>query len=69
MEAEFQIFGRPGKDEMQKWTYPFLEFLAERVWKMNQIFRVVAEQKYGKQNFRSLAVKAAQKHGSATSHL
>ena len=53
MEAEFQIFGSPGKDEMWKWTYPYLEVLTEQVWKMNEIFRVLA----GKRNFRSLAVK------------
>ena len=69
VKAEFQIFGRPGKDEMRKWTYPYLEVLAEQVWKMNEIFRVLAEWKYGKRNFRSLAVKAALKCGSATSHL
>ena len=39
MEAEFQIFGSPGRDEMRKWTYPYLEVLAEQVWKMNEIFR------------------------------
>ena len=69
VEAEFQIFGSPGKDVMRKWTYPYLEVLAEQVWKMNEIFRVLAERKYGKRNFRSLAVKAAQKCGSTTSHL
>ena len=47
MEAEFQIFGSPGKDEMRKWTYPYLKVLAEQVWKMNEIFRVLAEKKSG----------------------
>ena len=69
VEAEFQIFGSLGKGEMRKWTYPYLEVLTEQVWKMNEIFRVLAERKYGERNFRSLAVKAAQKCGSATSHL
>ena len=69
MEAEFQIFGSLGKDEMRKWTYSYLEVLAKQVWKMNEIFRVLAERKYGKRNFRSLALKAAQKCGSANSHL
>ena len=69
VEAEFQIFGSPGKDEMRKWTYPYLEVLAEQVWKMNEIFRVLAERKYGKRKFRSLAVRAAQKCGSGTLHL
>ena len=66
-----QIFGSPGRgrDEMRKWTYPYLKVLAEQVWKMNEIFRYLAEWKYGKRNFRSLAVKAEQKCGSATSHL
>ena len=39
MEEEFQIFGSLGKDEMRKWTYPYLEVLAEQVWKTNEIFR------------------------------
>ena len=69
VEAEFQIFGSHCKDEMRKWTYPYLEVLAEQVWKMNEIFWVLAKQKYRKRNFRSLAIKAAQKCGSATSQL
>ena len=69
VEAEFQIFGSPGKDEMRKWTYPYLEVLAEQVCKMNEIFRVLAERKCRKRNFRSLAAKAEQKCGSGTSHL
>ena len=39
MEAKFQIFGRPGKGEMRKWIYPYLEVLAEQVWKMKEIFQ------------------------------
>ena len=39
MEAELHIFGSPGRDEMRKWTYPYLEVLAEQVQKMNEIFR------------------------------
>ena len=69
VEAKFQICGSPCKDEMRKWTYPCLEVLTEQVWKMNEIFRVLTERKYRKRNFRSLAVKAAKKCGSATSHL
>ena len=42
---------------MRKWTYPYLEVLAEQVRKMNEIFKVLAKRKYGKRNFRSLAVK------------
>ena len=38
-EAELHIFGSPGRDEMSKWTYPYLEVLAEQVRKMNEIFR------------------------------
>ena len=38
-EAELHIFGSPGRDEMRKWTYPYLEVLAEQVRKMNEIFR------------------------------
>ena len=45
MEAEFHIFGSPGKDEMREVTYPYLEILAKQVWKMNEIFRVLAERK------------------------
>ena len=81
MEAEFQIFGSPGKDEMRKWTYPYLEVLAEQMWKMNEIIRVLAKRKYGKifgsqgsaevreHNFRPLAVLSSWKCGSRTSHL
>ena len=69
VEAEFKIFGSHGEDEMRKWIYPYLEVLAEHVWKMNEIFRVLAERKYGKRNVGSLAVKAEQKCGSATSYL
>ena len=43
---------------MRKWTYPYFEVLAEQVWKMNEIFEVLTERKYGNRNFRSLAVKA-----------
>ena len=39
MEAELDIFGSPGRDEMRKWTYPYLVVLAEQVRKMNEIFR------------------------------
>ena len=39
MEEEFQIFGSLGKDEMRKWTYPYLEVLVEQVPKKNKIFR------------------------------
>ena len=39
------------------------------MWKINKIFRVLTERKYGNRNFRSLAVKAAQNCGSATSHI
>ena len=38
-EAELHIFGSPVRDEMLKWTYPYLEVLAEQVRKMNEIFR------------------------------
>ena len=38
-EAELHNFGSPGRDEMRKWTFPYLEVLAEQLWKMNEIFR------------------------------
>ena len=38
-EAELHIFGNPGRDEMRKRTYLYLEVLAEQVRKMNEIFR------------------------------
>ena len=38
-EAQLHIFESPGRDEMRKWTYPYLEVLAEQVWKTNEIFR------------------------------
>ena len=43
---------------MRKWT---LEVLAEQVLKMNEIFEVLAERKYGKRNFRCFAVKTERK--------
>ena len=86
-EAEPHIFGRPGRDEMdlprdemRKWTYPYLEVLAEQVRKMNEIFEVLAERKlwkaelqiFGskdppelrKQSLRPLKVLAERKCGS-----
>ena len=68
-KAELQIFGSPDRDEMGKWAYPCLEILAEQVLKMNEIFEVLAERKYGKRNFRSLAVKTEQNCGSKASDL
>ena len=38
-EAQLHIFESSGRDEMRKWTYPYLEVLAEQVWKTNEIFR------------------------------
>ena len=66
VEAEFQIFGSPGKDEMRKWTYPYFEVLAEQVWKMNEIFRVLPERKYGKQIFGSQGSAKVRKHNFTT---
>ena len=68
-EAELHIFGSPGRDEMRKWTYPYMEVLAEQVRKMNEIFRSPGRAEDRKRNFRSLAVKAEQKCRSGTSHL
>ena len=39
VDAELHIFGSPGRDEMRKWTYPYLEVLVEKVRKKNEIFR------------------------------
>ena len=74
MEAEFQIFGSPGKDEMRKWT-----------WKTNEIFRSPDQaevrkaelQIFGsqgrtevrKRNFTSLKVPAGVKCGSGLTHI
>ena len=38
-DAELHIFESFGGDEMRKWTFSYLEFLAEQVRKMNEIFR------------------------------
>ena len=38
-EVELHIFGSPGRDEMRKWTYPYLEVPAEQVRKMDEILR------------------------------
>ena len=36
-EAQLHIFESPGRDEMRKWTYPYLEVLVEQVRKKNEI--------------------------------
>ena len=66
-EAELHTFGGPGRDEMRKWPYPYLEVLAEQVRKMNEIFEVLAKRKYGKRNFRFLAIKTERNCGSKAS--
>ena len=38
-EAELHFFGSPGRDEMRKWTYPYLKVLAEQERNMKEIFR------------------------------
>ena len=68
-EAKFYILRSPGRDELWKWTYPYLEVLAEQERKLNEIFEVLTERKYGKRNFRSLAVKTEPNCGSETSDL
>ena len=68
-EAELQTVGSPGRDEMWKWTYPYLEVLTEQVRKMNEVFRSPGRADVQKLNFISLAVKAEQKCGRRTSHL
>ena len=84
-EAQLHIFESPGRDEMRKWTYPYLEVLVEQVWKMNEIFRSLdraevqkAElQIFGsqdraevrKRNFTSLEVPAEMKCGSGHPYL
>ena len=37
--AQLHTFESPGRDEMRRWTYPYLEVLAEQVRKTNEIFR------------------------------
>ena len=59
-EAERHIFRSSGRDELREWPYPYLEVFAEQVQKMNEIFEVASERKYGKRNFRSLAVKQSE---------
>ena len=54
---------------MRKWTYSYLEVLAEQVRKINEIFEVLAERKYGKRNFRSVAVETERNCGSEASDL
>ena len=38
-EAQLHIFESSGRDEMRKWTYPYLKVLVVQVWKTNEIFR------------------------------
>ena len=75
-----QIFGSPSRDEVRKWTYPYLEVLVEQVRKTIEIFRspVRAEvwkaelQFFGskdrvglqRRSFRPLKVMAERKCGS-----
>ena len=84
-EEHLHIFESPGRDKMRKWTYPYLEVLAEQVWKTNEIFRSPdraevrkAElQIFGsqdraevwKRNFTSLEVPAEMKCGSGLTHI
>ena len=51
-EAELHIFGSPGRDEMRKWTYPYLEVLAEQVWKMKESFRSPGRAEVWKAEFK-----------------
>ena len=84
-EAELQIFGSPGIDEMRKWTYPYLDVLAEQVRKTNEIFRSPGRaevrkaklQIFGsqgraevrKRNFTSLEVPSEMKCWSGFTHI
>ena len=84
-EAELQIFGSPDMDEIWKWTYPYLEVLAEQVREMNEIFlspgraevRKAELQIFGsqdraevrKRNFTSLKVPTEMKCGSGLTHI
>ena len=52
-EARLQIFRSPGREEMRKRNFTYLEVLADQ---------------YGKRNFRLLPVKAERKCGCGTSH-
>ena len=54
---------------MLKWTYPYLEVLAEQGQKMNELFDDLAERKYGKRNLRSLVVKTVRNCGSKASDI
>ena len=64
------IAGRiPGRDEMRKWIYPYLEVWQNKSGWWTRSFEVLAERKYGKRNFRSLAVKTERNCGSEASNL
>ena len=68
-EAKLDIFGSPGRDEMQKRNFTSLEVLAEQVRKAElQIFASQDRAEVREQNFTYLAVKAERKCGSGTSH-
>ena len=63
-ETELHIFGVPAEiNEMRKWTYPYLEVLAEQVWKMNEIFRSPGRAEV-RNLIRTLAVKTERNCGS-----
>ena len=75
-EAELHAFGSPGRDEMRKWPYPYLDVLAEQspgraeAWKAEfQIFGCKDRAELRKQCFRPLKVLAGRMCGSWTSYL
>ena len=84
-EVQLHIFKSPSRDEMRKWTYPYVEVLTEQVWKMNEIFqspdraevRKAELQFFGsqgraevrKRNLTSLEVSAEMKCGSGLTHI
>ena len=69
-EAKLQIFGSPGRDEMRRWNFIYLEVLAEQVRKAElQIFASQGRAEMREQNFTYLAFNAERKCGRGTSDL
>ena len=65
-----QIFGSPGRNEMQKRNFISLEVLAQQVRKAElQIFASQGRAEVRKQNFTYLAVKSERMCGRGTSEL
>ena len=54
---------------MRKWTYPYLEVMAEQVWKMNEIFRSPGRAEVRKAELQIFGSQKSWQSGSAEAEL